>query len=185
MSRLKTAPEKRRAALKHDHRTDMEAPHAFRKNWPKKKARINRNRRRAADAALHAVLRGAEADALLVPKRVRGEHLRKMGVGPLGTVVANKKRRIRADFLPRYIAPRGDPTEYAEMFRAFLAALVQGRSRVSAGRAGYLLWLLDAELPNNHPVLYKQTWLRRFFAAEPRWEIRVRRWCRLVQERAS
>jgi hypothetical protein len=185
MSKLKTSPEKRAAALKHDHRTEMEAPHAFRKNWPKKKARINRNRRRVADAATRGAVRGGEPDDLLVPRRLRGEHLKKMGVAPLGDVVATKKRRTRTDFLPRYIAPRGNPAEHAEAFHSFLSALLQGRSSVSAERAKYLLWLLDAELPNNHHVLHKQIWLRRFFAAEPRWEARVRTWCRQVQARAS
>lgn len=185
VSKLKTRPEKRRAALKHDHRTEMEAPHAFRKNWPRKKARINRNRRRAADAAVQAIVKGADVDGLIVPRRLRGEHLNKKGVAPLGTVVARKKRSSRTDFLPLYIASRGDPAEHAEMFRRFLAALVQGRSRLAADRAKYLLWLLDAELPNNHQVLYKQVWLRRFFASAPRWEARVRNWCRQLQERAS
>src|SRR5262249_51602227 len=158
MSRLKTSPEKRAAALKRDHRTEMEAPHAFRKNWPKKKARINRNRRRVADAAVQAVLKGGEPDDLLVPRRLRGEHLHKMGVAPLREVIAAKDGRKRTDFLPRYIVPRGDPTKYAEMFRGYLAALVQGRSRVSADRAKYFLWLLDSELPNNHHVRFKQVW---------------------------
>jgi hypothetical protein len=108
-----------------------------------------------------------------------------MGVAPLGAVVARKKRRSQTDFLPRYIAPFGDPAAHAEMFRSFLAALIQGRSRIAADRAKYLLWLLDAELPNNHQVRYKQVWLRRFFASAPRWEIRVRKWCQQLQERAS
>jgi hypothetical protein len=174
---LKTAPEKRQAALKRDHRTDMEAPHAFRRNWPRKKARVNRNRRRAAEAVLHGVLKGADTDGLVVPKRLRGEHLGKVGVASLGAVVARKAGRARNDFLPRYIAPRGNPAAHAESFRSFLNALVQGRSRLASERAAYLMWLLDTELPNNHPVRYEQVWLRRFFSAEPRWETRVRRWC--------
>jgi hypothetical protein len=185
MSRLKTSPEKRAAALKRDHRTAMEAPHAFRKNWPKKKTRINRNRRRVADGAVQAIVKGGDPDELLVPRRLRGEHLRKVGVAPLAEVVAAKERRTRTEFLPRYIRPRGDPAKYAEMFRGFLRALIQGRSRVSASRAKHLLWLLDADLPNNHGVLYEQVWLRRFFAAEPRWEARVRKWFQRVEERAS
>jgi hypothetical protein len=185
MSRLRTRPEKRDAELKRDHRTAMEAPHAFRKNWPRKKARINRNRRRTADAAVQAVLRGADAEAVVVPRRLRGEHLHKMGVSPLADVVAGKSQSVRADFLPRYIAPRRDPAEHADRFRGFLAALVQGRTQVAADRAKYLLWLLDMELPNHHALLYKQIWLRRFFAAEPHWETRVRRWCQQVQARCS
>ncbi len=42
MSKIRTPVEKKRAAYARDHRTAMEAPHAFRKNWRKKKAGINR-----------------------------------------------------------------------------------------------------------------------------------------------
>jgi hypothetical protein len=185
VSRLKTAPEKRTAALKRDHRTAMEAPHAFRKNWPKKKARVNRGRRRVGEAVLHTVLKGADPEALVVPRRRRGEHLHKDGVAPLGVVLARKAQRVRTDFLPSYIWPRGDPAQHAEAFAAFLAALTRGRSPVSGERAAFLAWLLDAELRNNHPARYKQVWLRRFFLAEPAWEVRVRRWCRQAKERSS
>ena len=181
MSRLKTPPEKRAAARQRDHRTEMEAPHAFRKNWPKKKARINRNRRRAASAAVRSVVLGAEPDGLLVPRRLRGEHIRKMGVGSLESAVAAKQRRTRTGFLPRYIRPRADPGRHATAFRGFLASLVEGRTGVSLDRARHFRWLLDAKLPNNHQVLYQQIWLRRFFAGEPQWEARVRTWCRQLE----
>ncbi len=88
MSKTKTAPEKKRAAYDHDHRTYMEAPHAFRKNWPKKKARLNRGRRRTADQAIQAIIKGADPDAVVVPHRKRGEHLSKSGVVRLGEFVA-------------------------------------------------------------------------------------------------
>jgi hypothetical protein len=94
-------------------------------------------------------------------------------------------RLSRTDFLPRYITPRGNPSEHAEMFRSFLAALVQGRSKIAADRAKFFIWLLDAELTNNHRMRYQQVWLRRFFASAPRWETRVRHWYRQLHERAS
>jgi hypothetical protein len=182
MSRLKSAPEKRHAALARDHRTAMEAPHAFRKNWPKKKARVNRKRRRAADAAVRSVLEGADPEALVVPRRRPGEHLHKSGVASLGRVVARKVKRTGSDFLPSYVRPRRDPALHAPEFRAFLAAMIRGRSRVARERAAHFQWLLDARLPNNHAVRYQQAWLRRFFAAERQWEARVRRWCQGAQE---
>jgi hypothetical protein len=177
VSKLKTSPEKRVAALKRDHRTEMDADHAFRKNWPRKKARVNRKRRRAARATVYAVSKGADAEALVVPRRLPGEHLRKMGVRTLGAFVAEKQRRTRTAFLPRYVGLRRGFAGHARSFRTFLAALVQGRSAIATERAKHLLWLLDEELPNNHWRLSEQTWLRRFFAVEPRWEARVRSWC--------
>jgi hypothetical protein len=178
VSKLKTAPEKRTAELKHDHRTQMEVPHAFRKNWPKKKARINRDRRRAADAALQSVIKGADADSIVLPRRLLGEHLNKMGVQPLAVVVAKKRERLAAEFLPRYIEPRGDPGEHAERFTRFLEALVASRSGTARARAAHLLWLLDAPLPNNHGARYEQVWLKRFFRVHRALETRVREWCR-------
>ena len=102
MSRFKTPPEKKRAAYDHDHRTAMEAPHAFRKNWPRKKARINRGRRRAANRVVESVVKGADAEAVVVPKRRRGEHIHKSGVGSLKEAVGYKLKRLRNEFLPHY-----------------------------------------------------------------------------------
>jgi hypothetical protein len=95
MSKIKAPPDKKRLAYDRDSRTEMEAPHAFRKNWPKKKAGISRTRRRVADRTVRAVVKGADADQLLVPKRLRVEHLHKTGVGPLRTSVARQNERRR------------------------------------------------------------------------------------------
>ena len=61
-----------------DHRTGMENPHAFRKNWPKKKARANRRDRAvlrshppAADGLTPAALRSVTARRAIVKSYVR------------------------------------------------------------------------------------------------------------------
>ena len=172
MSKLRTAPEKKRAAYKLDHRTEME-----------KKARINRSRRRVGDRAAQSVLRGGDPEAVLVPKRVRGEHMYKVGVGTLGEAVSGKQDRRRTDFLPRYLGWRYDAGKHAEPFARFLAALVRSRSALAASRAVYLSWLLDARLPNNSPIRYKRTWLEQFFRSSPEWEVRLRAWIRQVEGR--
>jgi hypothetical protein len=56
MAQLKSPRLKKQDSYEKDHRTEMENPHAFRKNWPKKKARENRRDR----VALRSVL--AEVD---------------------------------------------------------------------------------------------------------------------------
>jgi hypothetical protein len=175
VSRIKAPPDKKRAAYDHDHRTDMEAPHAFRKNWPKKKARLSRKHRRVADARVQAVLRGHDSEQLLIPPRPRG-WLRKMGVGPLRQAVADRETRRRTWFLPRYVLQRYNADQHAAPFKSFLAALVAGTTQLSAQRAAHLAYLLDAELPNNSIDLGQQRWLRSFFSASPRWEARVRKW---------
>lgn len=45
----KSPPEKKELALKKDHFIIAEYPHAFRKNWPRKKARTNRDYRRKTE----------------------------------------------------------------------------------------------------------------------------------------
>ena len=175
MSKIKAPPDKKRAEYDRDHRTEMEAPHAFRKNWPRKKPRLSRKHRRTADARVHAVLKGHDSEQLLIPPRPRG-WLRKMGVGPLRQAVRYREVRRRTWFLPRYILRRYDAAQYAVPFKAFLAGLVRGKTELSASRAGHLSYLLDASLPNNSPDLSQQRWLRSFFSTAPRWEARVRKW---------
>jgi hypothetical protein len=176
LSKLKNPADKKRAAYDLDHRTAMEAPHAFRKNWRKKKARINRVRRRAADRVVKGVLNGADVETVVVPTRVRGEHLHKMGVTSLRRAVARRDVHRRTGFLPRYLGDRYDAELHLPPFRRFLAALVRGRSALAAQRAEYLSILLDAPLRNHSPVQYERTWLRRFFRDDPEWERRVRLW---------
>ena len=52
VKRRKSARLKKKDEYEKDHRTRMENPHAFRKNWPKKKARANRRSRRKLDMLL-------------------------------------------------------------------------------------------------------------------------------------
>lgn len=176
MSKLKAPPDKKKASYDRDHRVAMDAPHAFRKGWPKKKAHVNRIRRRAADRAVEAVLKGADPSAILVPKRVRGEHLQKFGVGRLGEFVANREERRRNEFFPTYVGTKYVSKEHREAFRAFLAVLVRGRSALARQRASLLASLLDTSLPTYSSQRSKQRWLRSFFAEEIQWESRVRDW---------
>jgi hypothetical protein len=175
VSKIKAPPEKKRAEYDRDHRTAMEAPHAFRKNWPRKKARLTRVHRRTAEARVHAVLRGHDADELLIPPRPRG-WLRKMGVGSLRKVVAYREKRRRASFLPRYVLIRYDATQHAGPFKRFLSELMSGRTQLAAQRAAHVKYLLDARLPSNSPHIAYQRWLRSFFSTTPQWEARVRTW---------
>ena len=72
MSRITSPPEKKRAAYDRDHRPLMENPHAFRKNWRKKKAREHRRDR----VALRSALAGATAGEMTAAevKRLRWHH---------------------------------------------------------------------------------------------------------------
>jgi hypothetical protein len=52
MKRAKSPQLKKQDSYDKDHRTAMENPHAFRKNWPKKKSRANRRDRVALRSEL-------------------------------------------------------------------------------------------------------------------------------------
>jgi hypothetical protein len=52
MAQRKSPQLKKQDSYEKDHRTQMENPHAFRKNWPKKKAREHRRDRVALRKAL-------------------------------------------------------------------------------------------------------------------------------------
>ena len=175
MRRTKTAPEKKRLSYERDHRTYTEAPHAFRKNWPKKKARINRARRRLADLAIQTIIKGANSDAIVVPRRKRGEYIRKSGVVPLGEFVAQSLEFGRTDFLPSYTRGPYD-SELAPAFGRFLSSLLRGRSPLALARAGHLRWLLDADVNEGAGDRYRQRWLLEFFQEKPYWAKRVHAW---------
>ena len=78
MKHRKSPRLKKQDAYEKDHRTDMENPHAFRKNWPKKKARANRRDR----VTVRSLLATAGADELTsahVRAVVGGRDLHKTG----------------------------------------------------------------------------------------------------------
>ena len=93
MSFVKNPQQKKLNAYQKDHRTVMENPHAFRKNWPKKKAKIVRRERRKSTAAV----KSGDADispAKLKTIKIRG-HLRKYYVLTLGMKV--NRQMVRHD----------------------------------------------------------------------------------------
>lgn len=91
MSSVKGPQQKKINAYQRDHRTVMEYPHAFRKNWPKKKARIiRRERRKLTDA-----VKSGDTDlspAKLKTMKIRGQ-LRKSYVLTLGMKVNRQMDR--------------------------------------------------------------------------------------------
>lgn len=79
MKRRKSPRLKKQDEYGKDHRTDMENPHAFRKNWPKKKARANRRDR----VAVRSLVASADAEDLTgarVKSVVGGHDIWKSGV---------------------------------------------------------------------------------------------------------
>src|SRR5262245_43728140 len=98
MGRRKTPPEKKQLDYDEQIRPYLEAPHAFRKNWPKKKARANRRTRRLADTLIRESVKRDDVEDLTsrAVKNVRkGKDIRKTQVVTLGQRV-NENREARA-----------------------------------------------------------------------------------------
>src|SRR4029453_4470033 len=99
----------------------MEAPHAFRKNWPRKKARLARVYRRVADSKVQAVLKGRDSEELVIPPRVSGWRLPKLGGGSLRKAGAWRETRRRTWFLPRYVLRQYEAAKPQVAFKRFLS----------------------------------------------------------------
>ena len=90
--RRKSPPLKKNDEYDKDHRTQMENPHAFRKNWPMKKARANREIR----AAERRLVTGSVPEELTPEQIKRVAHRRtihKNYVVSLKQFLSKKRRR--------------------------------------------------------------------------------------------
>jgi hypothetical protein len=176
MSRVKAPPAKKRMSYERDHRTAMDAPHAFRKSRPRKKARVSREHRRLAESVVESVLRGADPDDLIVPKQISGWALLKVGVETLGEKVAGAQERKTTRFLPSYTRGTYVRERHAASFKRFLGNLLRATTPLAMQRSAYLARLLNDDLPNNAPDLTEARWIRAFLADQPAWHERVRAW---------
>jgi hypothetical protein len=90
MSSVKSPREKKRLAYDRDHVTAAEYPHAFRKQWPRKKARANRACRRQVRQVLQA------ADGEIAVHEIRREQVQKWGVVTVRTRIEQKREKRQA-----------------------------------------------------------------------------------------
>lgn len=95
MKQRKSPQLRKRDEYEKTYRTRMENPHAFRKSWPKKKARANRSER----AAARSLIASAQLDDLtgkLLKHLVRRHTIRKSGVMPLKDFLEGRwQERVR------------------------------------------------------------------------------------------
>jgi hypothetical protein len=94
-------------------RTPLEAPHATRKSWPIKKARVNRKTRLAARIAVAEAQKAGELDGVTAEatrnRLRRGREIRKMGVMTLRQRL--QERQDRAARLNPYTGLPRDETK--------------------------------------------------------------------------
>jgi hypothetical protein len=104
MSSTTSPQEKKRYALDRDHVKGAEYPHAFRKSWPRKRARINRAFRRNVRQMLQPTASGSVPEAAAMGRRERiqkhgvisvCERIRLAKLKRRAMIGAHKARRLR------------------------------------------------------------------------------------------
>jgi len=100
MRRRLTPREKKDRDLDEQIRPLLEAPHAFRKNWPKRKARANRRTRHVAKRVLDDAVKASDTEDLTaraIKSLQKGRTIGKHFVMPLRRRIGlNKTTRTRA-----------------------------------------------------------------------------------------
>lgn len=127
----KTPQEKKRLELEKDHFTFSNAPHAFRKNWKKKKSNLNRQYRRKADQLLAEAKPEISADnaeivvghvtAVHLKESVLTKRLRKSSTVSLGEKVQTKLQK-RKEAIGRRVSHK---RQYDEIVHAAMKTLLQ------------------------------------------------------------
>jgi hypothetical protein len=175
MSRVKNPQQKKRNELRSDHRTAMEAPHAFRKGWPKKKALANRRHRRRLQAQLHGIESGSDPDGFSAEPHLRS--LVKSGTTSLSEAVRNGIT-ARVTWTGAQYTLKPYSRAAAEKFRQCVASLVRGRRGRSRDYARWLLSLIDEQQVPTSTLWYQQRWVHRFLADYPEVGGSIREWAR-------
>ncbi|MBL8045312.1 MAG: hypothetical protein JNL09_02165 [Anaerolineales bacterium] len=179
MKKRRTPQEKKQLSLSKDHVVLAEYPHAFRKSWPKKKARANqvyRHKIRQALSTQYDVDRIDLAESAV--KAIVRKPIQKWDVVSLGERVNNKLEVRRSRLGWNFFRQPYSSVADRERFVAFLSALIVGRSAESFRLARVVAeWLA----PPHHDISWhkleeKQRWLTAFFKDEPTWEKRLHKW---------
>lgn len=188
MPTRKSPAEKKVLAYQKDHIVNAEYPHAFRRQWPVKKARANRAFRRQAHQLLNEVDSATldqDDSGEVQLETVRRRVVRKWGSpAPLGAWVEERKRLRVVRTAHNFFKTPYASHQHRERFTAFLATLVEGRAGNSRELAVFLNDLLDApESAERPPYPYgaspgQRQWLTAFLYDSPEWEPRLRAWIR-------
>ena len=113
MKARRSPPEDKQLDYDREIRTPLEVPHATRKSWPIKKARVNRKTRLAARIAVAAAQKAGDLDDVTAEatrnRLRRGRKIHKMGVMTL-----RQRLQERKDFAARLNPNTGLPRDGAK-----------------------------------------------------------------------
>jgi hypothetical protein len=186
VKRRQSPPEKKATAYRKDHVVAAEYPHAFRRNWPRKRHYANQAYRHRVHDLLQAVKEtcpqeddGAE---VLGIKAVRRREVRKWGATSLRDRVADRQQmRVERTGWNFFRAPYVSARD-RERFVAFLTTLTQLNTPNGRDVAQFFQDMLATPA---HPSCERQifngmarrrSWLRAFLRDEPAWGPRLQAW---------
>lgn len=177
--------EKKDRAYREDHVVTSEYPHAFRHQWPRKKARSHRAYRRHVNQLLDRLPEtyNDEDDERgdIRAEGVQRTIARKYGVITLREyVMRTHERRVRTTAWNFFKAPYDAPTHRLR-FTAFLSEMTESDTPYLREVAIFFGDMLDGvavgycgrPLP---PSPRYADWIRAFLGDEPGWEPRLRAW---------
>jgi len=178
-------PEKKDRAYREDHVVTSEYPHAFRRQWPRKKARSHRAYRRRVNQLLGRLpeTHNDEDDRRedSTAESVRRTIARKDGVITLREyVIRTHERRVRTTAWNFFKTPY-DASTHRPRFAAFLSEITKGDTPYLREVATFFGDMLDGvavgysgrPLP---PSPRHVDWVKAFLRDEPDWEPRLRAW---------
>lgn len=174
--RQRTPQEKKRFRYAKDSDPNAEYPHAFRKSWPRKKARVKQSQRRAVRQDLSELIQGEQAEE--VESRVRARktfRLTKWRVRSLGERVEQSLQKRRDTIGWNNFRQGYSRTLHRKKFIAFLKNLMEGDTPESLLRKDVVRgWLQSRRGP--YHADHRRRWLDAFFQDAPGWERKLLDW---------
>lgn len=173
-------------------RSRSEYPHAFRRKWPRKKARAEQAFRRTQRQALEGIPHRVEEEHLDEAQdrfiAVHRQPVRNWGASPLGEVVRVGLEQRFGRTCWNLFKEKYRSEQHRSQFVAYLGALTSSRRRTYASQQlarVFATWTYPEALerdrvsPTESPPwtpAFPDEWLRAFFHDEPAWEPRLRAW---------
>ncbi len=186
----KNPQDKKRIEYERNHYVIAEYPHAFRKNWPRKKVRANREFRRKADEVVNDLRHLSASDAVDVAetlsvtrervlKSISKQRLRKWSVVSLHervqrTLEDRVRHKARLFFRMSY-----ESDTHRASFVKYLPSVIENESAYFMPLAMFFDELLNQYVPWQ---IRDREWLMEFFLEEPEWEQRLRSWVEMMKE---
>lgn len=189
MSKIKNPLEKKQVSLIKDRYVPAEYPHAFRRQWPRKKKIATRQMRHTLNQLTHQAIAGGDLEA--------GEarfdkgffnRRQKLSKPEIPNLVEYIERRLAFRFVRHawnYFKKPYNPVTHREGFKRVIETLINGKTPVSAKQATWVRYWLMAEQVETTRILHpkyfswrsgRARWLAAFFADEPAYRKLLQDW---------